>query len=117
MIRIVYNPTDTIKQLIEIQGEILHTSEESYEGMDFGKLIKKDNGAYSLLVGNHILEGKLIKLKNPHILLRKIKDNNNPESTTQYIEVKDIFYEKILFSSRPTPLLCQSSIDKQLTYV
>ena len=57
------------RKLIEIQGDILHTFEESYENMTFGTIEEKQN-VYTLLVGNHLLEGKLVKLKNPLILLK-----------------------------------------------
>ena len=97
------------RKLIEIQGDILHTFEESYENMTFGTIEEKQN-VYTLLVGNHLLEGKLVKLKNPLILLKKQKginmNDNELTKSTKELELKEIFYEKILFSSRPVPISC-----------
>jgi len=88
--------------LIEIQGEIIHSIESNYNLMYLGKLINREDKKYIFNIGNHQLIGKKIKLKNPILLCKKrIKDNNNKNNIT----ILKIIEYKILFNTRPIPIL------------
>ena len=53
-------------------------------------------------IGQLILEGNVITLKSPYIVIekKKINDNENDNST---IDLEGYAYKKIIFSSRPRP--------------
>lgn len=85
--------------LIEIQANIEHTIEKKFNFMYLGKLTKTGDTSYNLSIGNHVIAGKLVKLKNPFILCLKSKKEDNTIRIVQLIETK------IQFSNRPTPLL------------
>jgi hypothetical protein len=88
--------------LIEIQGEIIHSIESNFNLMYLGKLINKDDKNYVFNIGNHQLIGKKIKLKNPILLCKKgIKNPNNNNN----ISILKIIEYKILFNTRPIPML------------
>lgn len=113
MIKIINNKDDISKKtLIEIQGEILHTSEDTYENMNLGDLIEnKEKGTFSFYIGNHILEGKRIKLKNPLLLFKK--ERKTEEDVEKEVFLTEIFYEKIVFQSRPMPVSSEEKIFKE----
>ena len=53
-----------------------------------------------LNIGNHQILGKKIKLKNNILICESIKEHGHIK-----IKVHKIIKEKILFNSRPTPIL------------
>ena len=61
--------------LIELQGSLEHSIEKSFHDMYLGKLEHGDNNDYTLTIGNHILVGKKMELKNPFILCSKCHKN------------------------------------------
>ncbi|CAF9926981.1 MAG: hypothetical protein HETSPECPRED_006475 [Heterodermia speciosa] len=106
--------------ILELQGtiHIPDSSEEpdigeSIETVPIGRLVfpdyRKDDPSESqawmkkvyLYVGRHQrLTGEVKKLANPMAVLRRIQ----PAATGDELEIADIIYYKILFSSRPEPV-------------
>ena len=87
--------------LIEFQGDIIHSIENQYNLMYLGKLIKQDEENYIFNIGNHQITGKKIKLKNPFLLCQKV----NQELEMNSIQILTIIESKIIFNSRPIPML------------
>jgi hypothetical protein len=87
--------------LIELQGSLEHSIEKSFHDMYLGKLEHGDNNDYTLTIGNHILVGKKMELKNPFILCSKCHKNEKDNK----IKILNIIKNKISFNLRPTPIL------------
>ena len=87
--------------LIEFQGDIIHSIENQYNLMYLGKLIKQDEDNYIFNIGNHQIIGKKIKLKNPFLLCQKV----NKELKLDTIQILTIIEYKIMFNTRPIPML------------
>ncbi len=94
--------------LIEMQGDL-----ESRLGADVslaGKFIgdahfTKDNGVPILIIGHHILYGKVVKLEKPFAVLRKVKTDSDSGSSKTEFEVDAIIKKKLLFKARPKPII------------
>ena len=101
-IPILYPPGNTDKHwiILELQG-FIEVEPNSFESeVSLGNLqINKDNGNAHLTIGNHLLEGKLVKLQKPFAIMEKV----NTEKGVQY-EVVSVAKEKYLFKTRPKPI-------------
>ena len=91
--------------LIEIQGSIQHSIEKKFNYMFLWKLTKLSEDSYMLNIGNHQIIGKKTKLKNPFLLCHKCKRENEGVDNKDKIQIMQVIEYKILFNSRPTPLL------------
>ena len=89
--------------LIELQGSLEHSIEKTYHDMYLGKLEHGDNDDYTFTIGNHILVGKKVALKNPFILCSKCQKTSNEKENK--IKIVNIIKNKISFNLRPTPIL------------
>ena len=56
-------------------------------------------------LGQHILEGEIISLKNPFIIANAKNDDNMDESAPENYDMKvgGLVYKKIIFKTRPKP--------------
>ena len=90
--------------MIETQGHI-EVGEELVDGgaieslVKLGKLTMDGDGRATLAIGNHLLQGRLITLKKPLLLLKKQQE----EGDTRYVS-RSIIKKKILFKNRPSIL-------------
>lgn len=70
-----------------------------------GKLRKNAAGNYELVIGNHVLEGVLSKLKTPLVVLEPTERteafNGVEELRSSICNVRGIVREKLLFKTRP----------------
>jgi len=110
--------------LIELQGQIETRDQVSLNGMHIGDLHFNGKGVPKLIVGHHLLTGKVQKLEKPFAILKKMDSNNFSDSTSLANangehEVRDIEYQiialitkKILFSNRPKPIITKTGIKK-----
>ena len=99
--------------LIEIQGSIQHSFENKFTYMFLGMLYQIDDDNYRLNIGNHQILGKKVKLKNPFLLCRKSKrDSIEITGNENKITILQVIEYKIIFNSRPTPLLAGKTLDK-----
>ena len=114
--------------LIELQGQIETRNQVPLNGMHIGDLHFNSKGVPSLIVGHHLLTGKVQNLDKPFAILRKTDTNSQNDSalndSTLHVdagvhEIQDIEYQvvalitkKILFSNRPKPIITKTGIKK-----
>lgn len=88
--------------IIELQGDIKSHSDSSFEGQFIGDVHYTKSGIPVFIIGHHLLYGKETKLEKPFALLeKKIVDGN-----TEYL-VKAIVRNKIIFKTRPKPIVAK----------
>ena len=70
-----------------------------------GKLRTNPKGNYELIIGNHVLEGQAIQLKNPLIVMEPSEHTKSyqgvEELRSSVCRVRGIVREKVLFKTRP----------------
>ncbi len=111
--------------IIELQGDLEIESGESLSKKFMGDLHYNSDGTPVLILGHHVLFGKVLSLEKPFLLLKKtrtnvptkiqiddddednLKENDDPPETktlTSYI-VKAVIRKKLLFNKRPRPIV------------
>ena len=86
--------------LLELQGNIEHSSLHNFNDLHLGTLETEDNINYIFKIGNHILKGKRIELKVPFCVCKKCPKNKGENE----VKIIKIIKSKILFNLRPTPV-------------
>lgn len=94
--------------MLEFQGDFEHSDTPEFDGLTLGQMKEATKGNYELLIGNHLLRGKISDLPKPLIMTEKIIDRENAQIIHK---VKAIIKRKILFQGRPTPLRTGQSAD------
>ena len=86
--------------IIELQGELEFNSEicDSLYVGKFNYIKDKDQATFT--IGDHMLVGKLVKLKNPFGIFKKVHNGGE----TKY-ELAGVVKEKYLFQQRPKQLI------------
>merc|ERR1719192_2464890 len=85
--------------VIELQGELeIRNGGQNFDTKYFGDLHYK-NGKPVLILGHHILNGEVKKLDKPYAVLEKQNANEKE------LKVKAIVKEKIVFKTRPNPII------------
>lgn len=121
--------------LIELQGQVETRDQISFNDMHIGDLHFNTKGVPSLIVGHHLLTGKIVDLEKPYAILKKRTRTANSESdsnngtkdsemdeekcitaaaasnTTEY-EVVALITKRILFSNRPKPIITKTVTKK-----
>lgn len=107
--------------MIEMQGDLESRNKEQLEGKFIGDLHYTKDGTPVMIIGHHILYGKVVELEKPLVTLEKSQvakdlriseesdemmdvDSHLEEPKTEYI-VKSIIYKKIIFKTRPKPII------------
>ncbi|OWZ21493.1 Chromosome transmission fidelity protein 8 [Phytophthora megakarya] len=86
--------------LLEFQGDLLPAETPDLRGLDVGTL-RHGEGQITLRIGNHVLAGKVTKLPKAFAILQK---ETEMDRQTKY-EVVGIAHTRVLFTSRPKPVL------------
>ncbi|KAI4471580.1 rad25/xp-b dna repair helicase [Holotrichia oblita] len=106
---VYYDPGQASNEwsLIELQGELKSHSEGQFDGKFVGDLHFTKAGVPVLIVGHHLMYGKEMALEKPYALLEKVDsgdDTTDKTKTTEYL-VKSIITKKIIFKTRPKPIV------------
>eukprot|EP00941_MAST-03F_sp_MAST-3F-sp1_P004553 g4553.t1 len=86
--------------MVELQGT-LHSSagdDEPLNELTLGQLERNERGRPILRIGSHLLEGKIEKLGRSYGVVQKNRESKS-------CEVIGIIREKVVFRSRPKPLV------------
>lgn len=91
--------------LLEFQGEIVG----DLVGNELGKLLVKDEGRVEMEIGGHFLEGSIVRLKMPFLIIQKVT-NDSKDNISQgcdsdaTIPIQGYVRSKIIFKTRPKPI-------------
>jgi len=101
MVQYIVKSKDKIPKwtIVELQGKLEvrnGTQEGTFDGRYFGDLHFDSSNTPILILGHHILQGKIIKLDKPFAVIEKEEKQFN---------VKALVKEKIIFKSRPKPII------------
>ena len=109
--------------MVELQGQLETRDQVPFDRMHIGDLHFDSRGIPSLIVGHHLLTGKIIELEKPFAVLRKIASENGMESETGMglqssgqnlkYEVVALITKKIIFKNRPKPIITKPLPRKQ----
>ena len=81
--------------ILEFQGEIINAE----TNRDLGNIEVTENTAHMDL-GQHTLEGDIVKLKAPFMVLEKKKATEEDQAS---MSIGGVVYKKIIFKQRPRP--------------
>lgn len=113
MVQIVVRAKEGIEEwcLVELQGELETRDEAPCDGMHIGDLHFDSKGIPNLIIGHHLLTGKVVALEKPFAVLNKHKTAKNHDGTnyvgTEY-EVVALLTQKLVFKNRPKPIITRT---------
>ncbi|XP_046390141.1 chromosome transmission fidelity protein 8 homolog [Ischnura elegans] len=96
--------------IIELQGDLESRIHSDVAGKFIGDLHYSQQKIPILIIGHHILHGKLIPLEKPFAVLEKRKTANLDAGLREngnkcVYEVKTIVHKKLIFKTRPKPII------------
>eukprot|EP01108_Squamamoeba_japonica_P009314 TRINITY_DN862_c0_g1_i1.p2 TRINITY_DN862_c0_g1~~TRINITY_DN862_c0_g1_i1.p2 ORF type:complete len:120 (-),score=20.75 TRINITY_DN862_c0_g1_i1:21-380(-) len=102
--------------LVELQGRVENREEgDTIDGLPLGQLTRTDGGEIELVVGNSKLVGAEVKLDKPFAVLVPNQDKQNAVRESDVVEKNDahwsvvgIVKRKLLFKSRPQPIVVKN---------
>ena len=111
--------------LVELQGRLETRDEVSFDNMHIGDLHLDKKGIPHLIVGHHLLTGKVTELEKPYAILKKRSgtisggddavveslSESNTNTSTEY-EVMALISKKIIFKNRPKPIITRTAVKK-----
>ena len=116
--------------MVELQGELETRDQIPLDGMHIGDLHFTSTGTPTLIVGHHLLTGKVVVLDKPYAILRKKRqralDDSKEDSEEMEqdsdeglrdglcpeYEVIALISKKIIFKNRPKPIITKSAVKR-----
>ncbi|CAB3383022.1 Hypothetical predicted protein [Cloeon dipterum] len=96
-----------IWSMIELQGDLQSNEKAApFHGKIIGDLHYNLEGEPMLIIGHHVLTGRIAKLEKPLAILKK-KQKEDEFEVTEY-EVQGMVVQKLLFSERPRPIVANA---------
>ena len=87
--------------LLEFQGEIVG----DLTGSELGRIVVKDDGRAEMEIGQHFLEGSVVSLKLPYLIIQKNSSHSDEaKSDVPSIPIEGYVRKKIIFKTRPKPI-------------
>ena len=104
-----YLPAEKDWMIIELQGILESNQTGGYNGLPIGDLHFDEKGQPLLIIGHHLLNGKIVMLEKPFAVLKKAKIvNEELESTSTEYTVQALVRKKIIFKTRPKPIITKN---------
>ena len=114
--------------LVELQGQLQTRDQVPLNSMHIGDLHYSSKGVPQLILGHHLLTGKVVELEKPFALLRKKRQAVSGEAgegagceeggvadgkdVRGEYEVVALISKKILFKNRPKPIITKTVIKR-----
>ena len=109
--------------LVELQGELETRDQVPFDSMHIGDLHFDQKGTPQMIIGHHLLSGKIEKLEKPFAVLKKnltVQDSGSESMVeddseiqcTEYVVVAMVT-RKIIFKNRPKPIITKTLPRKQ----
>ncbi|XP_076036444.1 chromosome transmission fidelity protein 8 homolog isoform X2 [Oratosquilla oratoria] len=94
--------------LVELQGDLTSRTEQALKDKFIGDLHYTRQGVPVLIIGHHILYGKVQDLRKPFAVMEKVKMSEGAVmigSAPVVYHVKAVIRKKLLFNTRPKPII------------
>ncbi|XP_066290059.1 chromosome transmission fidelity protein 8 homolog [Branchiostoma lanceolatum] len=106
--------------MVELQGELETRDSSGLPGNRLGDLHFTKGGQPIVLIGHHVLHGKVVELEKPFAVLVKEKKKDNKDDSTDSMDtgdsaedsekcsdylVKAVIRNKLVFKNRPRPII------------
>ncbi|XP_022650112.1 chromosome transmission fidelity protein 8 homolog [Varroa jacobsoni] len=90
--------------LIELQGDIKHRHGDDVplNDLHLGDLHFTKEGTPMILIGHHVLYGKIVDLDKPFLAIRRVRGEGK-DATSFHIQAT--ITRKIIFKTRPKPIV------------
>ncbi|CAJ0596351.1 unnamed protein product [Cylicocyclus nassatus] len=94
--------------LIEMQGTVENGGKPLSDEVLGTLCWRRDDSEALLLVGHHLLEGKLSELEKPFLVVRSTS-GEDPHANERSMTIDAIIKRRIVFRNRPKPIVKQVS--------